>query len=103
MTRSDLISVLAARFSNLMAKDAEVSVQVILESIGQSLALGNRVEIRGFGSFCLNYRPARTGRNPKTGETVLVVPKHVPHFKAGKEMRECVEQSVEREKIKLAT
>ena len=103
MTRSDLIAALAARFPKLMDKDAEVSVKEILDAIGQSLARGDRVEIRGFGSFDLNYRPARTGRNPKTGETVLVVPKHVPHFKAGKEMRECVEQSVEREKIKLAT
>ena len=102
MTRSDLILALAARFPNLMAKDAEVSVQAILDSIGQSLARGDRVEIRGFGSFSLNYRPARTGRNPKTGETVLVAPKHVPHFKTGKEMRERVEQSARPERIKIA-
>ena len=85
-----------------MAKDAEVSVQVILESIGQSLALGNRVEIRGFGSFCLNYRPARTGRNPKTGDKVQVSAKYVPHFKSGKEMRERIDQMGSKSPVKLA-
>ena len=85
-----------------MAKDAEVSVQAILDSIGQSLARGDRVEIRGFGSFNLNYRQERTGRNPKTGEKVLVPAKYVLHFKAGKEMRERVEQSVYSERIKIA-
>jgi integration host factor subunit beta len=93
MTRSDLIAALASRFPNLMAKDAEVAVKEILDAIGQSLVRRNRVEIRGFGSFSLNYRPARTGRNPKNGETVSVPAKYAPHFKAGKEMRECVEQS----------
>ena len=102
MNRSDLILALAARFPNLMSKDAEVSVQAILDSIGQSLARGDRVEIRGFGSFSLNYRPARIGRNPKTGEKVLVPVKYVPHFKAGKEMRERVEQSAKPGNIKLA-
>ena len=94
MTRSDLIAALAYRFPNLMAKDADIAVKEILDAIGQSLARGDRVEIRGFGSFALNYRPPRTGRNPKTGEKVLVPEKHVPHFKAGKEMRDRVEQSV---------
>jgi integration host factor subunit beta len=102
MNRSDLIAALAARFPNLMAKDADVSVQVILDAISQSLARGDRVEIRGFGSFGLNYRPARKGRNPKTGEAVSVPAKYAPHFKAGKEMRERVEQSAMPEKMKLA-
>lgn len=102
MTRSDLILALAARFQNLMEKDAEVSVKEVLDAICQSLARGDRVEIRGFGSFSLNCRLARTGRNPKTGEKVLVPAKYVPHFKAGKEMRERVKISVEREQIKLA-
>ena len=93
MTRSDLIAALASRFPNLMSKDAEISVKVILDAIGQSLANGDRVEIRGFGSFGLNYRPPRTGRNPKTGEKVQVAAKRVPHFKAGKELRERVEDS----------
>jgi integration host factor subunit beta len=94
MTRSDLIAVLASRFPSLVAKDAEVAVKEILETIGNALAQGDRVEIRGFGSFRLNYRQARTGRNPKSGETVAVTAKYVPHFQPGKEMRERVEQSV---------
>ena len=91
MTRSDLIAALAARFPKLVAKDAEIAVKEILDAIAQSLAQGDRVEIRGFGSFGLNHRPARTGRNPKTGEKVRVAPKYVPHFKAGKEMRERID------------
>lgn len=90
ITRSDLIAVLSSRFPKLMAKDAEIAVKEILDAIGYSLTRCARVEIRGFGSFSLNYRPARTGRNPKSGEKVQVAPKHVPHFKAGKEMRERV-------------
>ncbi len=94
MTRSDLITVLASRFPSLVAKDAEIAVREILHAIGIALAQGDRVEIRGFGSFRLNYHPARTGRNPKSGETVAVTAKYVPHFQPGKEMRERVEQSV---------
>ena len=95
MTRSDLIAALAARFQSLTAKDAEVAVKEILDAIGHSLAQGGRVEIRGFGSFSLNYRPPRMGRNPKSGDAVLVPAKYAPHFKAGKEMRERAEQSVD--------
>ena len=91
MTRSDLIASLAARFPRLMAKDAEIAVKEILDAIGQSLTRGDRVEIRGFGSFDRNHRPARIGRNPKTGEKVQVAPKYVPHFRAGKEMRERID------------
>ena len=93
MTRSDLIAALASRFTHLTAKDAEIVVKEILDAIGNSLAHGDGVEIRGFGSFSLNYRPARKGRNPKSGEAVSVPAKYVPHFKAGKEMRERVEES----------
>ena len=93
MTRSDLIAALVARFTHLTAKDAEIAVKEILDAIGNSLAHGDRVEIRGFGSFSLNYRPARKGRNPKSGDAVSVPAKYVPHFKAGKEMRERVEES----------
>lgn len=93
MTRSDLIVALASRFDHLTTKDTEIAVKEILDAIGTSLARGDRIEIRGFGSFCLNYRPARKGRNPKSGESVLVPAKYVPHFKAGKEMRERVEES----------
>ena len=102
MTRSDLIAALAVRFPKLMAKDAEVSVKEILDAIGQSLARGDRVEIRGFGSFDLNHRPARTGRNPKTGEKVQVPAKYVPHFKSGKEMRERIDQKGSKPPVKLA-
>ena len=93
MTRSDLIAALASRFTHLTAKDAEIAVKEIIDAIGNSLAHGDRVEIRGFGSFSLNYRPARKGRNPKSGEAVSVPAKYVPHFKAGKEMRERVEEA----------
>ena len=93
MTRSDLIVALAARFTHLTAKDAEIAVKEILDAIGDALARGDRVEVRGFGSFSLNYRPPRTGRNPKSGDPVSVPAKYVPHFKAGKEMRERVEES----------
>jgi integration host factor subunit beta len=81
MTRADLITAVASRFPALMAKDAEIAVKEILDAIGCSLAQGDRVEIRGFGSFSLIYQPARTGRNPRNGEAVPVPPKYVPHFK----------------------
>ena len=102
MTRSELIEALARRFPNLMAKDAEIAVKEILDAMGIALTQGNRVEIRGFGSFGLNYRPARTARNPKSGEKVLVSPKYVPHFKAGKEMRDRIEASMTRGLLRLA-
>src|SRR5205814_2953213 len=82
---------LAAQFPQLVAKDAELAVKMILDAMAESLAKGERIEIRGFGSFGLNYRPPRTGRNPKSGEKVQVPQKHVPHFKAGKELRERVD------------
>jgi len=75
----------------LLAKDAELAVKVILDAMSSTLAQGSRIEIRGFGSFALNYRPARTGRNPKSGEKVQVPAKYVPHFKAGKDLRERVD------------
>ena len=102
MTRSDLIAALAFRFSHLTAKDAEIAVKEILDAIGDSLAKGGRIEIRGFGSFSLNYRPPRTGRNPKSGDQVSVPAKYVPHFKAGKEMRERVEESAKHAPLQRA-
>ena len=87
MTKSKLINSLADRFSQLVHKDAELSVKTILDAMRNSLNDNNRIEIRGFGSFSLNYRPSRIGRNPKTGEKVDVPEKYVPHFKAGKELR----------------
>lgn len=91
MTKSELITRLAARFPQLVTKDAELSVKTIIDAMAKSLAQGQRIEIRGFGSFDLNYRPPRIGRNPKSGEKVKVPEKYVPHFKAGKEMRERVD------------
>lgn len=91
MTRSELIELLANRFPSLRAEDAKESVTIILDTLTASLAHGQRVEVRGFGSFSINYRPPRIGRNPKTGEIVKVPAKAVPHFKAGKEMRERVD------------
>ncbi len=90
MTRSDLIARLAELNPQLLAKDTEYAVKVILDTLSSTLARGGRVEIRGFGSFALNYRPPRQGRNPKTGDQVKVPAKYVPHFKAGKELRERV-------------
>lgn len=91
MTKSELIDQLAARFPQLVAKDADMSVKVILDAMSDALAKGDRIEIRGFGSFALNFRPSRLGRNPKSGEKVQVPAKYVPHFKAGKELREKVD------------
>ena len=91
MTKSELIARLAERFPQLVAKDAELAVKVILDAMTEALARGDRIEIRGFGSFSLNYRPPRIGRNPRSGERVDVPEKWVPHFKAGKELRERVD------------
>lgn len=91
MTKSELIAKLALRHPQLVAKDAEAAVRTILDAISQNLAEGERIEIRGFGSFGLNYRPPRLGRNPKSGDKVQVPEKYVPHFKAGKELRERVD------------
>ena len=79
-------------FPHLMARDTELAVRLMLDAIGDALAEGSRVEVRGFGSFALSYRPPRVGRNPKSGDQVVVPAKHVPHFKAGKELRERVDQ-----------
>ena len=93
MTKSELIARLAARFPQLGAGDAELAVKVVLDAMARALSQGERIEIRGFGSFGLNYRPPRVGRNPKSGEKVQVPAKYVPHFKAGKELRERVDLS----------
>ncbi|KAF0815019.1 Integration host factor subunit beta [Andreprevotia sp. IGB-42] len=92
MTKSELIAKLAERYPQLVAKDAELAVKTILDAMAKSLAQGRRIEIRGFGSFDLNYRPPRLGRNPKSGTKVEVPEKFVPHFKAGKELRERVDE-----------
>ncbi len=93
MTKSEFIEALAQKQSQLPYKDVETAVKSILEHIGLTLASGDRVEIRGFGSFSLRYRPARTARNPKTGDLVTLPSKHVPHFKPGTELRDRVNKS----------
>ena len=90
MTKSELIEVLSRKQSQLAYKDSELAVKTILEYMSSSLSNGERIEIRGFGSFSLHYRPARSGRNPKSGEPVSLPAKYVPHFKPGKELRERV-------------
>jgi integration host factor subunit beta len=91
MTKSELIARLAERNPRLVARDADEAVKTILDAMTVALAQGSRIEIRGFGSFALNYRPPRVGRNPKSGDRVQVPAKYVPHFKAGKELRERVD------------
>lgn len=91
MTRSELVALLARRLPQLTSIDTDVSVKAILGAVSGALANGDRVEIRGFGSFALNYRPARTARNPKIGENVSVPGRYAPHFRAAKELRERVD------------
>jgi integration host factor subunit beta len=93
MTKSELIARLAERNPRLVARDADEAVNTMLDAMTDALAGGQRIEIRGFGSFALNYRPPRVGRNPKSGDRVQVPAKYVPHFKAGKELRERVDGS----------
>lgn len=90
MTKSELIEALARQQNHLAYRDVELAVKSILEQMSQTLATGGRIEVRGFGSFSLHYRPPRMGRNPKTGESVSLSGKHVPHFKPGRELRERV-------------
>ena len=87
MTKSELIDALAKKQPHLALKDVELAVKCIIEKMNQALSSGERIEIRGFGSFSLHKRPPRMGRNPKTGESVALAEKHVPHFKPGKELR----------------
>ena len=94
MTKSELIERIAVRQAQLSTKDVELAVKCVLDQMVNGLASGQRIEIRGFGSFSLHYRAARVGRNPKTGERVQLAGKHVPHFKPGKEMRDRVNDSL---------
>ena len=90
MTKSELIESIARKQKHLPGKDVELAVKHLLELMSEALAEGKRIEIRGFGSFSLHYRPPRLGRNPKTGEAVALSGKYVPHFKPGKDLRERV-------------
>lgn len=92
MTRSDLVEELAERFGQLTHQDAEHAVKAILDAVTGALVHGHRVEIRGFGSFSVNRRPPRMGRNPRSGESVAIPEKRVPHFKPGKALREAVDK-----------
>ncbi|TXK64542.1 integration host factor subunit beta [Alkalisalibacterium limincola] len=93
MTKSELIEALTRRQGHLKADDVDMGVKTLLELMSDALSRGDRIEVRGFGSFSLHYRPPRLGRNPKTGESVALPGKHVPHFKPGKELRERVNQA----------
>ncbi len=95
MTKSELIESLAEMMEHVQARDIEIAVKELLEQMVQTLQHGERIEIRGFGSFSLHYRGPRTGRNPKTGETVELDGKYVPHFKPGKELRDRVNESIQ--------
>lgn len=90
MTKSELIERITSRHPQLSNKDIELAVKTILDTMSQALSQGDRIEIRGFGSFSLHFRSPRLGRNPKTGESVQLRGKYVPHFKPGKELREQV-------------
>lgn len=94
MTKSELIERLIDQNQQLSIKDVELAVKTMLDHMTESLAQGDRIEIRGFGSFCLHYRAPRVGRNPKTGDSVALSAKYVPHFKPGKELREQVNHTV---------
>ena len=94
MTKSELIENLSRKLTHLAYRDIELAVKGLLEQMSKSLSNGDRIEIRGFGSFSLHHRPARAGRNPKTGEAVALPAKYVPHFKPGKELRERVDEGM---------
>ncbi|MFM8331261.1 MAG: integration host factor subunit beta [Candidatus Methylumidiphilus sp.] len=93
MTKSELIEILARKNFHLPQGDVEVAVKSMIEQMSNALSSGERIEIRGFGSFSLHYRPPRVGRNPKTGDSVDLTSKYVPHFKPGKELRDRVNLS----------
>ncbi|MRR56817.1 MAG: integration host factor subunit beta [Deltaproteobacteria bacterium] len=101
MTKSELIALLSRRFPTLSVADTRFTVDLLLGVMTHALATGNRIEIRGFGTFSVTHRPAREGRNPKSGEKVLVPEKRVAHFKAGKELRKRVDSPDRKQKIKL--
>jgi integration host factor subunit beta len=93
MVKSELVMHVANKFQQLPEKDVDLGINHILERMGVSLAKGERIEIRGFGSFSLHYRPARNAHNPRTGAKVVTTPKHAPHFKPGKQMKERINES----------
>lgn len=94
MTKSELVEIIASKQTQLSVKDVELAVKTIIDQMSATLSSGQRIEIRGFGSFSLHYRSPRVGRNPKTGESVTLEAKYVPHFKPGKELRDLVNDSL---------
>jgi integration host factor subunit beta len=92
MTKSELIERIVTHQGQLSPRDVELAIKTMLEQMAHALAAGDRIEIRGFGSFSLHYRAPRVGRNPKTGESVHLDGKFVPHFKPGKELRDRVNE-----------
>ena len=95
VTKSELIENLARKQSHLVYKDVEFAVKILIEEMSNVLSSRERMEVRGFGSFSLHFRPSRVGRNPKTGESVALPGKYVPHFKPGKGLRERVNKVLE--------
>ena len=94
MTRSELIELMADGQHQLSVKDVELAVKLLIDHMAETLSSGQRIEIRGFGSFSLHYREPRQGHNPRTGDAVALRGKHVPHFKPGKELRDRVNRSI---------
>lgn len=103
MTKSELIDILAAGQPQLAYRDVELAVKELLERMAAALAAGNRIEVRGFGSLSLHYRPRRVGRNPKTGDAVEVPDKYVPHFKPGRELRERADREINDQRKRIAS
>jgi integration host factor subunit beta len=99
MVKSELITLIAEKLKPLPLKDVEIGINQILECMGNELCSGKRIEIRGFGSFSLHFRPARNAHNPRTGVKVATIPKHSPHFKPGKELRQRVNSSIDQFQI----
>lgn len=93
VTKSELILALSGRQTHLAQPDVELAVKSVIDQMADALSSGARIEVRGFGSFSLHFRPPRMGRNPKTGDVVSLSGKYVPHFKPGKELRERVNAS----------
>lgn len=100
MVKSELIEAIAEKINTLPLKEVEIGIHQILECMGNELCEGGRIEIRGFGSFCLHYRLTRNAHNPKTGEKVATIPKHTPYFKPGKELRQRVNSQIDNYPIK---
>ena len=98
MIKSELIDLLGRKFSDVPEKKIENAVNLIIELMSRTLSEGDRIEIRGFGSFCLHYRRPRNAHNPKTGEKLVTEAKYAPHFKPGKEMRERVNAAAKEDK-----